>query len=54
MTSKLETLRTKIKFDFGQILNIKLLTWSTAGKIHPQLSNFLLIISNNWENVTFT
>ena len=50
--------------DFGYILNINLLIWSTvefyqrqyptSGEKHSKLSYFLLILSNNKENVTFT
>jgi hypothetical protein len=59
MTSKLATLRSKIKlsFFFCYILNIKLLIRSQyppPDKKHSKLSYYLLILSKNKENVTFT
>ena len=59
MTSKLATLRSKIKlsFFFCYILNIKLLIRSQyppPDKKHSKLSYYLLILTKNKENVTFT
>jgi hypothetical protein len=55
MTLKLATLRSKIKFSYIWLyIEYKTVTLINCRVLHSRFSYFLLILSKNKENVTFT